>query len=377
MTEIVPITAYLEAYGIEPNGICCPSYLNALSVKDNIQDVMVTAPIAKPNKDGSIRDLRKYEITALIKKTSASVMDCMYCLDPCQDETETITVGSQTVTLTLPPPVQGNCGSSCQKQIHWYQQTKTVSQPTPQGIIKKTVPQPYINIDVNIPKICGLIGLELQFEVSHKYNSNVSLWGKGSIPEDNSLAHAYDSMKGIWTITYPFNVFKDCFFPGEQITAYAQFEVDTKNPNNRCNPIPIAYGYFETRCFTSGVLSGCGLLDGSNNIIAGGNGYGLNSAWIGDSRLKWQVKYKGAYYWIACSDFAGYNLGDRAIIYKNGLGVLKGSGKALIQITDHKCRNNDSFNSDNAPELETLFTDACVSYVLNPNSDIIMPVGVY
>jgi hypothetical protein len=382
MNEILPITAYIEGQELKPNGICCPSFLTKIDVKtDSGKNVIISVPIVKSGVD-----IKTYPITAVLKKKSASVMDCLYCVDACEDYTIT-TIGTSIKTTTLPPLQQGACGSSCMKQLHWYQASHTAMEGikivTQNNVFFKGTPQektitnqvsepnmvtralPSLIIEVPIPKMCGLISLTVGAELSN-ISASISLNGSGMIPADNHLAHTYDDLGGVWKPQFQFDITSN-FIPGEAITAYGMFE--GKNP---CNPVPIAYGWFETKCFTSGIIAGCGLVDSSGEVKSGGPNYELNNSWLNDQRLQWFVNFKGGGYWLKCSDFSKYQLGQRCMIYKNGIGMLQNGGL----VTANKCRNTDKLNQPPAADSEIL-TDSAVSYTLNINSDIIMPLGVY
>lgn len=342
------ITAYIEPIDFRPNGICCPEEpLRKITVsqKDNV--VNINAPIVPKGADIDI-----YNVTALIKQSNKNDIECFYCVSACEEEEQII-----SDFPTIPPLTTSECMSDCIGQIRWYQGSHEVIE----NFVKKIIPEDIIYTEVKIPELCGLIGLSLEFEVTSQYNMYYDLRGNGCIPEDNSLKRFYE---GVWIKGWSFNEYATSFYPGEQITAYAHF-----SSVGNCNPMPIAYGYFENRCFTSGVIKGCGLVkDGI--VIEGGEHYILNNNWIGDDSLKWYVLFKGNYFWLECSDFSKYKNNDRVIIYKGGIGRIK-----IGLIDKYHCRNNDSLNKP--ADNDDVLTDSAVSYVLNPDNDIIMPLGVY
>ena len=373
MTE-QDITLYLEPIDFRPNGICNPPDGILRKVETEIKEevniyppleiflpagfervvikvpyLSITIPIVKVGAEIDICD-----VTMLIKKTNKGEFDCMGCVSACEEEDQIV-----SDFPTIPPLITNECMSDCLEQIRWYQGSHKVNEGYSS---EKTIADDIIYSEVKIPKVCGLIGLSLTFEVTgnHTY---LDLRGNGCIPEDNSLKRTYDNLEGIWRTWYPFGDYAMSFYPGEQITAYAHF-----SSAGNCNPMPIAYGYFETRCFTSGIIKGCGLVK-DGKVIEGGEHYSLNNNWIGDDRLKWYVLFKGNYFWLECSDFAKYAENDRVIIWKNGIGRTK---KGL---TDNKCRNNDSLNKP--AENEEVLTDNAVSYVLNSDNDVIIPIEVY
>ncbi|MBF0542776.1 MAG: hypothetical protein HQK91_15185, partial [Nitrospirae bacterium] len=381
MSDNVPITAYLEGQDIKPNGICCPTFLTKVNIINNKDGSLnITAPLIKKGVD-----INLYPVTVVIKKATASPIDCLYCVDACQDYTETITVSQSqgqgqltttTETVTIPPPMQSVCGSSCLEQLHWYQGSHQLNKGVKivDQIIKindhssvtlkvgapdiVTVAENNIRVAVKIPKICGMVSMTVSFEVSDHENASIYFTGSGIIPADNSLKHTYDYLNGTWEAIFPYEDNSQGFFPGEMITAFAVFE-----GTNQCNPMPIAYSYFETKCFTSGIIAGCGIIDTTGKIISGGPNHGLDNSWLNDNRLKWLVNFKGAQYWMMCSDFSKYQLGQRCIIYKNGIGTLQNGGLVMA----NKCRNTDKLNKP-PKEYSEILTDSAVSYVLNPNS---------
>ena len=144
--------------------------------------------------------------------------------------------------------------------------------------------------------------------------------------------------------------------------------------NSQCNPFLLAWGWFETKCWTSGIIRGCGLLDEEGNVIEGGPGEEMQDEWEGDERLHWYVEFKGNYFWLKCSDFARYTLGARCFIYKNGLSQMTGSDNNMIQ--EPGCRWPYS-SSGQVPEAGELLSDSNVCYRLDRTRDVIIPQTMY
>jgi len=130
----------------------------------------------------------------------------------------------------------------------------------------------------------------------------------------------------------------------------------------------------------SGIISGCGLLDSDGNVIEGGIGVEMKDQWIGDPRLHWLVNFKGSNFWLKCSDFYKYNIGERGIILKSG------TSKSLDQkgnlVLEPACRGPVPWGADypfvyKDPNGEMFFdpiSDSNVAYTLDRGSDILVPV---
>lgn len=82
----------------------------------------------------------------------------------------------------------------------------------------------------------------------------------------------------------------------------------------------IAYtkAVIEHPLFTTGTVLGAGLYE--NGIwTAGGSGFPLAANWVGDSRLRWLVRWRGGNYVLRSSDWFSYPIGCRGVILRKGL----------------------------------------------------------
>ena len=234
----------------------------------------------------------------------------------------------------------------------------------------KRVPGNQLIFRAKLPPLCLISRAEFRFEISpcNWVLDPVPLLQH--IPEDNSLkltwqedGTEYYFIDKSGNLTIRFNITQACFIPGEWIALYIWIKGYTD-----CAPIVWAATWFETKCFTSGIIQGCGLLDG-DNVISGGYLADMDNSWIGDERLHWLVWFKGNLYWLKSSDWTKYRIGERCFIYKNGLGIFKRSEDDSTY-TVEGCRWPTVAECD---KEEAIIADSNVSYALNKEQDIIVP----
>ncbi len=266
------------------------------------------------------------------------------------------------------------CTGECVEKVHYQQHYREVSGWNEQGeFITRKEPLPYIDFSFPIPPICSLEKIKLSFELS-PCSFEFSPQGKGSI-KDNSLKFVWNGISEATykiehnkiTVTFPLET--TCFVPGEWIAVYAWL----KGYENDCNPFLVAWNWFETPCWTSGIIQGCGLLDpNTEEVIDGGYLQPFKYSYVGDDRLHYLVLFKGSLFWIKPADFAEYKIGDRVFIHKDGLSFWK---HEQVTIQDPACRFPIGENCS-IPQ-DTILSDANVSYFLDKTSDVIVPQTFY
>ncbi len=355
---------YLEKRNYEPLGICSPEYFDdTIQVTDDGDTVNVNIPLCHEDKDCTSLNVIQY-----LLPQGKDPVDCLYCIPACDEVEE-----EEANPLVIPKAASADapCISECIQKVRWWQDYEVhssldITGTSPKTVFKK-VPQPKIIFETKIPRICGLYGLFLNFEVSPCFAEWV-FKGQGLIPDDNSLQFIYGDT---WHIEWPFSDNGTCFYPGELVTAYGYI----RNTLGQCKPLPIAYGYFETRCFTSGLIQGCGLMDDNDQIVAGGHLKAWDDVYAGDDKLVWEVLFKGVLYWAKCSDFTKWSIGDRCIIHKSGIGKIEGD----IPIDNHRCRNYDAQSPpvNPLPQDDEVLTDGAVAYKLDKGSDVIVPMSYF
>jgi len=271
------------------------------------------------------------------------------------------------------------CTSECVQQILWYQDFITKKD---EENIEYKIPKPIIITKIKIPRICGLYKVRFEFELSPCYAECYLDKFKKEIPEDNHLEYAWNNQDftfsiikdNEWIISWNFSDKQHCFYPGSYMVVWGWLKDYTE-----CNPFVIALGWFETYCWTSAIVQGCGLLEPDGTLVAGGLGTSMQDEWIGDSRLHWLVHFKGSYYWLQSSDFTRYNIGDRVTIYKSG--TSKAINQQGMLVFEPGCRGPIPWYSeypivyqkDSELNFETVSSDN-VAYTLDPSNDIIVPV---
>jgi hypothetical protein len=105
-------------------------------------------------------------------------------------------------------------------------------------------------------------------------------------------------------------------------------------------------------------------------VLAGGNGEAFKDEWIGDPRLAWLVYFKGTLWWLKCSDFARFDIGERVYIHKSGLSQRAGFNNW------RRCRTRDQSIIAEHYYNDNIVTDSDVSYVLDISRDVILPVRI-
>jgi uncharacterized protein YkwD len=248
------------------------------------------------------------------------------------------------------------CTSECMKEIRWRQKVKKVrewdySSGEPQEV-ERTIPLPELVFEIPYVNICGIERMQLWGEVS----------GTLAWIEFNGKGEVSDRLEFIWEPYKSFPLVIDFTekrpFPGELILLL----VYMRGYNSPCNPWIAGYTWFETFCFTSGILLSCCLIDEEGNVVE--EQEELSSEWIGEKNLRYRVRFKGKEFLLKCSDYAKYKPYERCIIFKNGITQLQNN--EVLQ----GCRAG---LAEPVPESRTL-SDSVVSYSLDPEKDIVVPV---
>lgn len=268
--------------------------------------------------------------------------------------------------FATPAPVL-NCYGECVQKIRWEQKYSVIE--TAGGI--KKIPEPYLITRVEIPQICALFKLVFIFELSACNAQWLFPTAGQEIPEDGKLSFTwqkYAEDERYWK--HEWSLQANCFVPGEWLAVYAYL----KSYESPCNPFLLAWGWFETQCWTSGILQGCGLLDENGDIKDGGPGYEFSDNWIGDEGLHWYVEFKGNHYWLKSSDFAAYTIGSRCYIYKNGLSKFSDTQNNVIE--EPACRWPYAAVG-NIPDEDSILSDSNVAYSLDREKDVIVPQTFY
>lgn len=263
------------------------------------------------------------------------------------------------------PKPKLNCAGECVEKVHYKQHYKEVRGWKEGEYTTWKEPLPYIDFSFPIPPICSLEKIKLTFEVS-PCSFEFSPQGKG--PIDNNLKFIWNGVSEATykvehnKITVTFSLKKACFVPGEWIAVYAWL----KGYENDCNPFLVAWNWFETPCWTSGIIQGCGLLDpNTEEVIDGGYLQPFKYSYVGDDRLHYLVLFKGNLFWVKPTDFAEYKIGDRVFILKKGLSLWKNA------VCRYPVGETGSISQNR------ILSDANVSYFLDKTSDIIVPQIFY
>jgi hypothetical protein len=420
------IIAFIEKDQFYVNGICTVDFCASQVDSKTLPDGSVNIEIPMQSDDGY--DPSCQNTIAYLIPDGKTEIECLFCAPPCDEiKTDLSTVPS---IPSLPVGFKdSSCLSKCTGQIRWSEDAQIHERLS--GNISRSLNT--LTTEVDIPQICGLTGLEFRFELSPCFG-DWDFKGSGMIPQDNSLQRIHD---GKYRITWPFTSNDACFKPGEYMIVYGKF----KTPAGRCYPLPLAYGWYETRCLTSGIIAGAGLLSDSlmytqaeqlsltayneelqmsqmhikqvrvygfggvvyppeaysvdhvngkiripagspiprnviyvdftwvwSQVVAGGYNEPLMPQWVSDTRLHWLVWFKGRLTWLKCSDYTAWTIGDRCLIYKDGLSALKSGRK----ITAHKCRLSDG----TSPDGDDILSDSCVAYAIDKEKDVILPFKV-
>ncbi|RLI54261.1 MAG: hypothetical protein DRP09_13560 [Candidatus Thorarchaeota archaeon] len=285
----------------------------------------------------------------------------------------------------LPKP-ELPCTGECVEKIEWYQDFVVRKAWVEDEYVEYKVPKPVIITKVKIPQICALYKIRFQFELSQCYVEYYLDQKEGPIPSDNRLEFAWNNKEAIgasyiddhvWTIHWNFDESQHCFYPGSYMVVYGWL----KGYEDECNPFVIGFGWFETYCWTSGTIQGCGLLE-RGYPIEGGMGVPMREKWIGDRRLHWLVNFKGKLYWVKCSDFYKYSIGERCVILKGGTSKAQNQNGRLV--LEPACRGPVPWillSKDFPFVLEKggeksfdPISDSNVAYSLDYESDLVVPI---
>jgi hypothetical protein len=193
-------------------------------------------------------------------------IDCLFCSDPC-DEIKQQDDGSVSITQLPESFADWSCISECIKQVKWsqdYYSSSSLKYDAKKGTYKTKKKKNYldsITLNVTIPSICGLTGVYIISEVSGCYASVNYSGITGAIPDDSESIWVHN---GKWSITFDYKSTSFCFFPGEYIVAYANLS----ESDGSCNPLLIGWTYFETKCLTSGLIRGCGMIKNETKTVS-------------------------------------------------------------------------------------------------------------
>ncbi len=281
----------------------------------------------------------------------------------------------EPVEPVIPAPVLP-CTGECVDKLQWWQDYELVSywDEEAQEVRQKKVPKPYLYVKCKIPRICGLKKLKFIMEISGcsaEWIPQKHIEEKQQeIPEDGNIKLIWHDVIGDeWILKWHLTN-STCFVPGEWMAVLAELDIE----DEQCNPFVIAYGWFETQCWTSGTVVGCGLLDENGEVIEGGYWQEMEDEWIGDEKLHWLVRFKGQDFWVKSTDFARYEIGRRVFIHKDGLSKASAGGSVLVE--EPACR----FPVPTAgilPAPDEVLSWSCVSYQLDRNRDVIVPQTFY
>ncbi|KWT77343.1 hypothetical protein [Candidatus Magnetominusculus xianensis] len=280
------LTAYLEKKELEFDGICAPElcltsvtatdvysttyydantvlnskkpvkYVNGryVSYGTDVAATMITVPFCKKDTDCT-----KSHVVAYMLPKGRDAVECLDCTEPC-GEIKTSSESQVDITALPASYKDQKCLSQCAKQISWAEgytlQNKMEWNDTTKLYEKKEykISTGTLTTEVTIPQICGISGLSFEFEISDCWARwDFTDMGTAAIPEGGALERIHG---GKWSHTWDF-VNSSCFFPGEYMVVKAHFDQTFCD----CNPIPIAWGWYETECLTSGRIQGCGLIE--------------------------------------------------------------------------------------------------------------------
>ncbi|MEO5357850.1 MAG: hypothetical protein H7844_11190 [Nitrospirae bacterium YQR-1] len=264
------LTAYLEKKKFEYAGICNPSpCLDTITASDivnsttgTVDGVMLTAPMCESTNT----DCTTANVVAYMLAAGKEPIDCLFCTEACGEIKEQDD-GSVSITQLPESFSDYDCISECIKQIKWsqdYYNSQSLKYDAKKGTYKTTKKKNYldsITLNVTVPSICGITGLFINSEISECYASVNYSGTTGAIPEGTESIWVHG---GKWSITFDYKSTSFCFFPGEYIVAYANL----LDYDGRCNPLLIGWTYFETKCLTSGLIRGCGLIKDETKSIS-------------------------------------------------------------------------------------------------------------
>lgn len=278
------------------------------------------------------------------------------------------------------------CGFTCVEELKWYQQYHETmglvetgaSPPSPQFAFQMTkVPEPFIHFPLKVPQICAMEAIVFVTET----RGVQAILRPGTdplpIPEDNSLKYNWPAN---WDVIWPSDTVATYLIPGEQVAFYILVRANQycgmQNPvegykipagSTKCCYFMWSYGWFETKCLTSGFVDGVGRLNQAGAVIEGGIGAPWKSSYTSRDDVFWHVNFKGFPYWVRPSDYAQYKIdpAKRVFIYKSGVEVIKGS---VNQIRKGGCRSRGMPAVSDSP---LSYSD--VSYKLERTSDCVIP----
>ncbi|MBF0464112.1 MAG: hypothetical protein HQK88_05940 [Nitrospirae bacterium] len=265
------LTAHIEKKKFEYVGICNPpSCLKSVTATDivntstdNVDGVTLTASMCESGNT----DCTTANVVAYLLPVGKEPIDCLYCCDAC-DEIKDQDDGSVSITRLPESFNDYECISECIKQIKWsqdYYTSQSMKYDSKKGTYKTQKKRNYldsITLNVTIPSLCGLTSVYINSEISGCYSSVNYAGVTGEIPTDSSAGFWVHN--GKWSITFDYKSTSFCFFPGEYIVAYANL----LDYSGRCNPLLIGWTYFETKCLTSGVVRGCGLINDETKSVS-------------------------------------------------------------------------------------------------------------
>jgi len=260
------------------------------------------------------------------------------------------------LSASIPKP-DFPCNFECVKLLRWEQDYDEYWDNVGGTWVKRRSPKPYLKIPCPTVQICAFERMVLWGSETGK----IAEWqfgGKGEC--SNALEYVFDEE---YMLTLPFSACTP--FPGEQLLLYGYLRGYEGDP---CNPIIIAYGWFETHCYTSARITA---IKTDIGIIYSGS---LPDAWVGDESLRYVVEYKGEEYELKPSDFHRYSVGDTVLVHKDGLADFYTVGGEKKKRP--ACRG-PVFGDDPGympTEEERLLSYTNVTYELDPDSDVIVPV---
>ncbi|KJR41318.1 hypothetical protein MCHI_002787 [Candidatus Magnetoovum chiemensis] len=244
MAETLNVSLYLDPQYFELNGVCNASGCDT-SVGYEDQDdgaLIVKIPMEAVGENANVQN-----IAIAMVENGEDPFDCLFCADTCRAENE-----DRPPYFTALPAMTGVANlSRCAGRISWRENYRTINL-----IFGSQRKESVLTFTTNwdMPELCGIKGYRIEFEISDFCNYTEYFGHIDEIPADNALARTYSkTIEKQWDFTEH----DTCFYPGESMIVYALVDTLTQKDYK----IPIAIGWYETKCLTSGIIIGCGLLD--------------------------------------------------------------------------------------------------------------------
>ncbi len=249
------------------------------------------------------------------------------------------------------------CNFECVELLRWEQDYQEYEDFVDGEWVTRRSPRPWILVPCPTIQVCAFEKMVLWGSVS----GPLAVWqfgGEGPCGGGLEL-----TFKDEYVLTWPMSECRP--FPGEELLLYGYLRGYEGDP---CNPVIVAYGWFETHCYTSAEI--VAIRTDTAEVTSGC----LPEEFVGDESLRYVVRYKGKEYELRPSDFASYCVGDVALIHKDGLATFFDAQGQKYQCP--ACRG-PVFGDDPGympTEDERLLSYNNVTYELKPQNDVIVPV---